>query len=90
MSKRGYRAQRTCLGCGARGEQAKLIRLVIGEQGELKVDRLAETRGGYLHVARACWQAFLRRKSLYRAFRAEVGKDPKEKLVRELMERHGE
>jgi hypothetical protein len=32
----------------------------------------------------------LRRKSLYRAFRAEVGKDPKEKLVRELMERHGE
>jgi predicted RNA-binding protein YlxR (DUF448 family) len=78
------------LGCGAREEQEKLIRLVVGERGDLKIDRWAEARGGYLHVARACWQAFLRRKSLHRAFHAEVGKDAKEKLVRELMERHGE
>jgi predicted RNA-binding protein YlxR (DUF448 family) len=64
--------------------------MVIGEQGDLKLDRLAEARGGYLHDARACWQAFLRRKSLYRAFHAEVSKDAKEKLIQELMERHGE
>jgi predicted RNA-binding protein YlxR (DUF448 family) len=78
------------LGCGAREEQARLIRLVVGAQGDLKIDRSAEARGGYLHVARACWQAFLRRKSLHRAFRAEVSKDAKEELIRELMKRYGE
>lgn len=73
-----------------RDEQNKLIRLVVGEKGELKNDRLANARGGYLHVARACWQAFLRKKSFHRAFHVEVGKDAKEKLVRELTERYRE
>jgi uncharacterized protein len=90
VSKRGHRPQRTCLGCGSREEQKKLIRLIVGEGRELKVDRLANARGGYLHPSRRCWQAFLRRKSLHRAFRIEIGKDAKEKLIRELTERYPE
>jgi predicted RNA-binding protein YlxR (DUF448 family) len=78
------------LGCGAREEQNKLIRLVVGEGRELKLDRWANARGGYLHPARRCWQAFLRRKSLHRAFHVEIGKDAKEKLIRELTERYRE
>jgi predicted RNA-binding protein YlxR (DUF448 family) len=78
------------LGCGSREEQKKLIRLIVGERRELKVDRLANARGGYLHPARRCWQAFLRRKSLHRAFHIEIGKDAKEKLIRELTERYRE
>jgi predicted RNA-binding protein YlxR (DUF448 family) len=67
-----------------------LIRLMVGEQGELKIDRLADGRGGYLHPARSCWQPFLRRKSLHRAFHVEIGKEAREKINRELRERYGE
>jgi predicted RNA-binding protein YlxR (DUF448 family) len=90
LSKRDHRPQRTCLGCGAKEEQNKLIRLMVGEEGELKIDRLANGLGGYLHFARPCWDTFLRRKSLYRAFHVEIGKDAREKIIRELRERYGE
>ena len=90
LSKRGHRPQRTCLGCGLREEQNKLIRLKAGEQGELKIEGLTNGRSGYLHLAPSCWQGFLRKKSLHRAFHVEVGRDMREKLVRELKERYGE
>src|SRR4030095_6254436 len=54
LSKRGHRPQRTCLGCGARQEQSQLIRLMVGEQGELKISRLANGRGGYLQPTGSC------------------------------------
>ena len=90
MSKRGHRPRRTCLGCGAKEEQHRLIRLMVGEQGELKISRLADGRGGYLHRTGSCWQPFLRKKSLHRAFHVEIGKDAREKIIRELVERYGE
>src|SRR5262249_57865028 len=68
LSKRGHRPQRTCLGCGAKEEQHRLIRLMIGEQGELKISRLADGRGGYLHRGGSCWQPLFRKKSLHQAF----------------------
>jgi len=74
-------AQRSCLGCNAADGQSALLRIVIQESGELKVDRLGIGRGGYLHPAESCWESFLRRKSLYRAFRQEVTRPAKEKLV---------
>jgi predicted RNA-binding protein YlxR (DUF448 family) len=58
------------------------------DQARLKVDRLADGRGGYLHAAQECWQAFIRKKSLYRAFRTAIDKDAKEKLVQELKQRY--
>jgi predicted RNA-binding protein YlxR (DUF448 family) len=88
--KRDHRPQRTCLGCGLKEEQSKLIRVVLKNNGELKIDRVNGGRGGYLHVARDCWQAFLKRRSHYRAFRFEVGKGAKERLINELSERHWE
>ena len=83
MTKRGNRPQRTCLGCGARDDQAKLLR-IVAEQGGLKAADGGNGRGGYLHRARECWQGFLRRKNLHRAFHAEISKDAKEKFVHEL------
>ena len=76
--------QRTCLGCNAADGQEALLRIVIQEGGELKVDRLGTGRGGYLHPAASCWESFLRRKSLYRAFRHEVTRPAKEKLAQAL------
>ncbi|TMB64204.1 MAG: DUF448 domain-containing protein, partial [Deltaproteobacteria bacterium] len=59
MSKRGHRPQRTCLGCGARDDQKKLIRLVATDQAGLQVEKQGRRRGGYLHHDQECWQAFL-------------------------------
>ncbi|HZD41531.1 MAG TPA: YlxR family protein [Terriglobales bacterium] len=89
MSKRGHCPQRTCLGCGAREKQSQLIRLRVGAEGVLEIDRVAG-RGGYVHRDDSCWQAFLRRKSLSRAFHAEIGKDVREKIIRELKQRYGD
>jgi predicted RNA-binding protein YlxR (DUF448 family) len=73
--------QRTCLGCGKPDDQTKLLRIIIQENGELEINRMGKGRGGYLHGAQACWDSFLRRKSVYRAFHAEVGKPAKERLI---------
>lgn len=66
-----------------------MIRVILDKAGELKIDRHGG-RGGYLHGARACWSRFLKKKSHYRAFRVEVGKTVKEKLVAQLSERYRE
>jgi predicted RNA-binding protein YlxR (DUF448 family) len=84
---KGQRPQRTCLGCGARDDQGRLIRLIVADQGDLKISERGSGRGGYLHRGEACWRAFLRTKSLHRAFHAEISKGTKEKLVQELKER---
>jgi predicted RNA-binding protein YlxR (DUF448 family) len=76
------------LGCGARDDQNRLIRLVVTDQATLKIDKQASGRGGYLHPVQQCWQTFVRRKSLYRAFRKEIKKEAKEKLIQDLKERH--
>lgn len=78
--------RRTCLGCGNTDEQAKLLRMIIGENGELELNA-AKGRGGYLHPAESCWGLFLRRKSVYRAFHAEVDKAAKERLIAGLRAR---
>jgi predicted RNA-binding protein YlxR (DUF448 family) len=88
VSKKGHRPQRSCLGCGRRDEQGRLIRLVAVDQTALKIDKQANGRGGYLHAAEECWQAFVRRKSLHRAFRVNIDKDAKNKLVEELKQRY--
>jgi predicted RNA-binding protein YlxR (DUF448 family) len=75
------RPRRSCLGCGKTDDQGALLRLVIQENGNLEVSRLAKGRGGYLHAQEACWDLFLRRKSVSRAFRAEVAKAAKERLI---------
>ena len=84
MSIRGHHPQRTCLGCNSRDEQSGLIRLTVTGRGDLRIDDMGRGRGGYLHRRAECWQAFLRRKSLFRAFRVEIDKGARERLIREL------
>src|SRR2546428_4320661 len=83
LTQRGHLPQRTCMGCGARDNQSRLLRLIVAEGGTLKVDRKGSGRGGYLHGGRECWHAFVRRKSLHRTFRREISKDVKQDLIRE-------
>jgi predicted RNA-binding protein YlxR (DUF448 family) len=78
--------QRTCLGCGKKDGQTALLRVVI-QNGDLEVSRLAQGRGGYLHKEETCWDLFLRKKSVVRAFRSEVGRPAKERLISSLRAR---
>jgi predicted RNA-binding protein YlxR (DUF448 family) len=78
------------MGCGARDDQRKLIRLVVTDQANLKIDQDGSGRGGYLHRDEECWQAFVRRKSLYRAFHVPLTKDAKEQVVQQLKKRYRE
>ena len=81
-----HRSQRTCLGCGVRDDQKSLIRIIIGADGELITDSRGYGRGGYLHHRHDCWQAFLRRKNTHRAFRVNISKEAKQKLIQILSE----
>jgi predicted RNA-binding protein YlxR (DUF448 family) len=53
-------------------------------------DNSGAGRGGYLHYGRDCWEKFVRRKSVYRAFHLEIEKIVKQNLVEALKERYGD
>jgi len=83
--KRGrHRPVRTCLGCGARDSQDRMLRLAVGASGELRLQERGGGRGGYLHRRNRCWEACLGKKRFYRAFRVEVGREARVKMVQEL------
>lgn len=91
MPKQGHVPQRTCLGCGQRDAQRKLIRLTARSDGQLEVELKSKAgRSGYLHGMAPCWQEFLRKKSHYRAFHMELSKNAKEALIRALQARDWE
>jgi uncharacterized protein len=89
-SSHGNRPQRTCLGCARRDDQKKLIRIILGEGSNLAVDPRGSGRGGYLHRRHDCWQAFLRRKNTHRAFRVNLDKDAKQRLIQLLKDHYQE
>ena len=89
MANRTHRPQRTCLGCGARDDQGKLIRLAVAGQDQLAVEP-ALGRGGYLHRDPRCQKAFVSRKGQYRAFHEEVSRAAKAKLIEDLAGRNWE
>jgi predicted RNA-binding protein YlxR (DUF448 family) len=76
---------RTCVGCGARDLQTSLIRLTAAGQ-DLRIDAVGHGRGAYLHRDSACWEGFLRKKSLFRALRTEISRSSRQKLLQQLGE----
>ncbi len=85
--KRNNRPERTCLGCGVRDNKGNLLRLVVTTSGELIVNQMGTGRGGYLHEQGTCWEAFLGKKKLYRAFHLEIGREARGKLIQGLRDR---
>jgi predicted RNA-binding protein YlxR (DUF448 family) len=69
--------------------QERLIRIALADQNSLVLDA-TRGRGGYLHRDENCWRAFIARKSHYRAFRGEVSRAAKERLILELQCRNRE
>jgi predicted RNA-binding protein YlxR (DUF448 family) len=65
---------RSCIGCGARRAQGELIRLAVGSEGQVVVDRGKRSpgRGAYL-CGVGCLAAAVKRKAFGRAFRGKAG-----------------
>ena len=89
MASGAQRPQRTCLGCGERDDQDKLIRLAVMDRDQLGVEP-QHGRGGYLHRGQQCQKAFVGRKGHYRAFHVEVSRSAKAKLIEDLAGRNRE
>jgi predicted RNA-binding protein YlxR (DUF448 family) len=76
---------RSCVGCGARGAQAELIRVTWREDVLVRDDaRRGPGRGAYLHRRPSCWDAFVARRGAVRSLRAAVPRPAREALVRAL------
>jgi hypothetical protein len=77
---------RTCLGCGERAAQPTLLRLAIGADGHLIVDRIrrAPGRGGYLHRRAQCWERFAARKGMVRSLRRAVDRAERQAMIARL------
>lgn len=72
------RPVRTCVGCGQRDDAAALVRLVLGEGGEVAFDLAGGSfgRGAHVHASPACLEEAPR--GLSRAFKQEVRADIRE------------
>jgi len=74
------RPERQCVGCGRRGPQDELVRLVL-EPGSvparvvLDMGKARRGRSAYLCRSQACLDRALRRKAFNRAFRVTVEVD---------------
>ncbi len=72
------RPVRTCVGCGQRDDAAALVRLVLGEGGEVAFDLAGGSfgRGAHVHARPECLEKAPR--GLSRAFKQEVRADGRE------------
>ena len=73
---------RSCIGCGRRDAQGRLVRIVVVD-GRLALDpdRRAPGRGGYLHRDPACGEAFVRRRGPIRSLRHGASREERVDLT---------
>jgi len=72
---------RTCIGCGERDLQGRMLRFVLGPDGLLVLGS-GNGRGGYLHPRHSCSQAFLKTRSRFvRSLRAVVSQEIRARLI---------
>jgi len=72
---------RTCVGCGERAPQDRLVRFVVrGQDLTLDARRRLAGRGAWLHRDPACWNAFVQRRGTVRSLRAAPSRVAREAL----------
>jgi uncharacterized protein len=86
-------SERTCIGCGNKGQKTELLRFVCGQDGRLSFDlkQREPGRGGYLCARGDCFTLATRKRRLSVRFRRDVKEDASSllKTFRERMERQG-
>ena len=71
--QRRHGAVRTCVGCGQRDLQGRMIRFAAGGDGELLVTHGGGPgRSAYLHQTRSCVEALVKSRWLRRSLRVET------------------
>ena len=77
---------RTCVGCGARAPQQRLVRFVAAAGGlALDARRRLPGRGAWLHREPACWSAFVQRRGAVRSLRTTPSREARQALRDVLM-----
>ena len=76
---------RTCVGCGEESPKRELLRVVRSPEGVVRYDPTgkANGRGAYVCARRSCIELARKKRSLYRALKAEIP----DELYDELLER---
>ena len=82
---------RTCLGCGVKQPQRRLVRIVRTSPRRVEIDfkRVKPGRGGYLCHSRECWRLLWEKGLLERAFRSAIPSQAREHLWAEYMQWQG-
>ncbi len=82
---------RTCLACGVKQPQRRLVRLVRAAPDRVEIDfkRVKHGRGGYLCHSRECWRKVLEKGLLERAFRSVIPSQAREHLWAEYTQWQG-
>ena len=77
---------RTCIGCGARSDKMKLLRIVRSADGAIAFDASgrAAGRGAYV-CSLACLESAAKAKKVQRALKMNVGHDEIERIAAEMI-----
>ncbi|MFN2425713.1 MAG: YlxR family protein [Candidatus Binatia bacterium] len=87
MSPRHFSAHptRTCVGCGSRDEQSRLLRLRRTSGGAVVADpSIRRGRSAYVHARPECIRGLVRSKGLGKSLRTTVAKDARVELMQVL------
>jgi len=85
VSETAHIPVRSCVGCGGRDSQSRMVRLAR-DAGALRIDvkRSLGGRGAYLHRADECLSRFAKRRGMVRSLRSAVDAPIRAEVVAEL------
>ena len=76
---------RTCVGCGARDAQSRLVRLQLDAAANLRaVDRAHAGRSAYVHADPKCVEGLIKSRSLRRSLRGDVERSARQRCVEQI------
>lgn len=88
MAGKGHIPVRMCIGCRVRSPKPELIRLVLSDDGELRLDRrkVLPGRGVYLCRKPGCLELGIKKKGFVRGFRGRFQQELPEEVRRAFQE----
>ena len=83
--KRASAPVRTCVGCGRRDAQARLVRLQVDGSGAVNaVQRVQAGRSAYVHAERECVAGLIKSRGFRRSLRRDVPVEARRRCAEQL------
>ncbi len=89
MERMRHHAVRTCVGCGQRDEQRRMLRIAAREDGSLGLC-VCGGRGAYVHGSRCCLSALDKSRLISRSLRRSLDREVRRALMVGLERRLGQ